>query len=233
MKSVKIGLFVHTCCWLFAFTALWSPSLPAADSVTCVYDLFMECKDIGDVTLTRISDNDSFRTEESMELRQSGLWGTWTLSTTGTVIMGPDGILHFEYVISENGKKYRVFGERNGNELWCKKGNKDGLRIAIDAFDTTVGQLPAFLLKNTLGYRNKQLRVLDVTELRVDPYVFDDDGRERVSAAGRSFECRVFKAKTPGGHSTWWIAEDAMGAFTVKEVGKDKDGPYEFILRKY
>jgi hypothetical protein len=43
----------------------------------------------------------------------------------------------------------------------------------------------------------------------------------------------VFNATNPNGKSIYRLAEDELGAFIVKDSGKDDDGPNEIILKQY
>jgi hypothetical protein len=107
------------------------------------------------------------------------------------------------------------------------------LRIPGNLFDTSATMLENYLLKNTEKMHNRTVRILDSTELSIETIRVDNAGQEQVAAAGQSFRCHVFRITTSEGQSTSWVAEDSMGAFLVKESGKDEDGAYEIRLKKY
>jgi hypothetical protein len=91
--------------------------------VAWTYDLLSEGKDIGDITITRVSGIDAnepfVRIEESCAVKVSGFWGHWEMTSTGKIIVDKQGLLSFDHKISENNKKWRISGERHDQDLWC------------------------------------------------------------------------------------------------------------------
>lgn len=235
---------------------------------------------IGDITITRVSGIDAnepfVRIEESCAVKVSGFWGHWEMTSTGAIVTDKQGLLSFDYKISENKRRWCIFGERHDQELWCSarkvltkkekdeedvvnlssevaaqtipyagvaltvlgllagNGDSEGeLRILLNSFDTTLFQLPSVLLLEPNGLKNKKVRVLDTSQLETKAYMIEEAAPEQIEMTGRGFRCCVFNITKPQGKSTYWLAEDALGAFIVKESGKDDDGPYEIILKKY
>lgn len=261
-----------------------APQLMAADRnigrATCTYDLLSGGKDIGDITITSVSGMDAnttfARIKESCAVKVSGWWGHWEMTASGEIVLDKQGLLSFDHKISENNKKWRIFGERHDQELWCsarkvltKKekdeedvvnlstmvatqtipyagealtvlgllaggGDSEGeFRIPLNSFDTTSGQLASFLMRKPKGLKKEKVKVLDTSELKIETLIIEEANQEQIKIAGRTFKCRVFNITKPQGKSTYWLAEDALGAYIVKESGKDGDGPYEMILTKY
>lgn len=104
--------------------------------------------------------------------------------------------------------------------------------VPLDTFDTTLSGLPACLLR-IKQKEEKQLKILDTSELKVESVVVTAKGSEQITLAGQQFFCMIFYVKAKNGHSTYWVAEDSLGAFIVKEQGKDADGPFALNLYKY
>lgn len=198
------------------------------------------------------------------------------MTSTGEIVADKQGLLSFDHKISENNKKWRIFGERHDQELWCsarnvltmkEKGEEDvvnlstmvatqtipyagealtvfGLlagngdsegefRIPLNSFDIALCRLPSVLQLEPNGMKNRKVRILDTTELEIKTYIIEEATPEQIEIAGQVFRCRGFNITKPQGKSTYWLAEDALGAFIVKESGKDGDGPYKIILTKY
>ena len=125
------------------------------------------------------------------------------------------------------GEALTVLGILNAN------GDREGeIRIPLDSFNTTSGQLVSVLMKKSKGLKKEKVKVLDTSELKIETHIFEEADQEQIEIAGETFKCRVFKVTKPKGESTYWVAKDGLGAFLVKESGKDDDGPYEIILRK-
>jgi hypothetical protein len=112
--------------------------------------------------------------------------------------------------------------------------NTDGeIRIPLDDFDTTISQLPSILFKKKLGFKNVKIRILDTGELEILSYPITEYKQENIPIAGVDYSCRVFEVKNPKNMPTYWIEEDELGAFIVKENGKDTDVAYEKKLKDY
>jgi len=113
-------------------------------------------------------------------------------------------------------------------------GDREGeIRIPLHSFETTSGQLASFLKRKPKGLKKEKVKVFDTSELKIEPHIFEEANQVQIRISGRTFNCRVFKATKPKGESTYWVAEDDLGAFLVKESGKDGDSPYEVILKKH
>ncbi len=126
------------------------------------------------------------------------------------------------------GEALTVFG------LLSPHSDQEGeIRIPLDSFDTTLAQLGSVLLNKPQGVKKEKIRVLDTSELKTETYIFNELAPSEITTAGQTFYCRIFNATHPQGKSTYWLAKDTLGAFFVKESGKDDDGPYEIILKQY
>ncbi len=112
-------------------------------------------------------------------------------------------------------------------------GGEGEVRIPLNTFDTTTTQLASFLMNKPKGLQKETFKVLNTAELTIETLTFEEVKQEQLELSGQTFNSRVFKATKAKGESTYWLAEDDLGAFLVKESGKDKDGPYEIILKKY
>ena len=103
--------------------------------------------------------------------------------------------------------------------------------VPLDRFDTTLSELPAYLIR--LPEKKKtRFRILDTSELEISSVSVIQKGSEQFALAGRTFACRVFHVKAKKSQSTYWIAEDSLGAFVAREQGEDSDGEYEIILQE-
>lgn len=112
-------------------------------------------------------------------------------------------------------------------------GLKGDQRIPGDQFDTTAMELPRYLLNHQTGLGETAVGVLDTGQLEIKSWHFSPAGQEVLALAGREFSCWKFSGKSDGEHSLYWVARDKLGAFVVRETGKDKDGPYEIRLKSY
>ena len=112
-------------------------------------------------------------------------------------------------------------------------GGQGEFRIPMTLFDTSATMLSAFLVDNKGSMTNRSVRILDTTDLSIETVKVVTRGQEQITFAGQTFLCHVFDIKTSEGQSTYWIAEDLLGPFLVKESGKDTDGNYEIILNEY
>ncbi len=112
-------------------------------------------------------------------------------------------------------------------------GGEGEVRIPLNTFDTTTTQLVSFLMNKPKGLQKETFKVLNTAELTIETLTLEEVKQEQLELSGQTFNSRVFKATKAKGESTYWLAEDDLGAFLVKESGKDKDGPYEIILKKY
>ncbi len=104
--------------------------------------------------------------------------------------------------------------------------------VPLDRFDTTMCELPAYLLKLPEKEENR-FRILDTSELEIESVAVTRKGNEKIVWAGRKFACRVFLVEAKKSQSTYWIAEDTLGAFIVREKGEDSDGVFEINLFRY
>jgi hypothetical protein len=111
--------------------------------------------------------------------------------------------------------------------------NEGHIRIPLDTFDTTYSQLPTALFKKSKLFGKEKARILDTSELKTEICVFEETDQEQIETAGQTFRCHVFNVEKPKGDSTYWLAEDELGTFVVKESGRDNDGPYKIILKSY
>jgi hypothetical protein len=105
--------------------------------------------------------------------------------------------------------------------------------IPLKDFDATLRGLPVFLRRNGYGAREEQLRLLDTEDLEVLPYAVELLGEEELDLAGKTFHCRIIRIKAPKKEIRYWIAEDEISAFLVKEQGEDEGVDYEILLRNY
>ncbi len=245
--------------------------------VTCVYDFIIDNKDAGNITFVRMQKTDGalvFKFDS--EIKVAGWWGSWHVKASGNAVVDKKSLVNFDHKITEDGKIWRISGERHQNDLWCsvrevlsEKEREDSavvnlavsvaasaipyagtamavinllgdgqksqgdLRIPMDLFETTATELSSFLLKNINDLEADSLkkgtfRILDTTELVIRPGVFSRTGMEIIVASKQQFSCQTFSASFENEKSIYWIAQDNLGGFTVKEKGKDKDGAYEF-----
>ncbi|MCG8549686.1 MAG: hypothetical protein MI799_04705 [Desulfobacterales bacterium] len=101
--------------------------------------------------------------------------------------------------------------------------------VPLDRFDTTCSTLPDCLAKLP-PKKQKTIRILDTSELKITTADIAVKRDEQITLAKKTFSSRVFDIKTKESRSTCWISQDGLGAFIVREQGKDKDGPFEYIL---
>lgn len=142
-----------------------APQLMAAEKisgrVTCTYDLLAEGKDIGDITITRESGIDAnkqfVRIEESCAVKVSGFWGHWEMTSTSKIVADSQGLLSFDHKVSKNNKKWRVFGERHDQELWCSA--RKVLTMKEKDEEDVVG-LSTMVAAETIPYVGEALTVL-------------------------------------------------------------------------
>jgi hypothetical protein len=107
------------------------------------------------------------------------------------------------------------------------------LLIPLKDFDATLRGLPLFLKRKDFGAREQKLRLLDTENLEVKRYTVKLLGEEELNLAGRTFHCRIVRIKAPKRDIRYWIAEDEISAFLVKEEGDDAGVVYEILLGSY
>ncbi len=114
-----------------------------------------------------------------------------------------------------------------------KNSGRGELRIPMTLFDTSATILSTFLVENKDSMTNRSVRILDTTDLSIETVEVNKKGQEQITVAEQTFKCHVFDVKTSEGQSVYWIAEDLLDPFLVKETGKDTDGDYEVRLKEY
>jgi hypothetical protein len=132
------------------------------------------------------------------------------------------------HTVPYSGEILTVIGMLSDND-----DNEGELRISLDSFEIAYWQLPSFLMKKPKGLGKGKVRLLDASELKIETYKFEEMEQELIETAKRTFKCRVYSITNPKGKSRYWLTEDELGAFIVKEYGRDDDGPYEILLKQY
>ncbi len=107
-----------------ASVSLLSPLPPAlADGITqitCVYDILVDNKKAGEMTLVRRpADKGGLCLELDSKIEITGWWGSWHLKSSQQVLTDQRGLLEFDHKITEDGKKWRISGDRHKDSLWC------------------------------------------------------------------------------------------------------------------
>jgi len=125
-----------------------------------------------------------------------------------------------------SGEALMIFGLLGGNN-----NNEGETQIPFGSFDITLEELPLVLSQEAQGIKSREIRVLDTTELKITLLKLEESKPQTLVIAGQIFKCRVFNGVTAEGKYTYWLAEDKIGAFFVKELGKDSDGSYKIILK--
>ena len=111
---------------------------------------------------------------------------------------------------------------------------KEGeLQIPLQDFDAALREFPLFFQRQNYRIPANQLRLLDTETLEINRYSAEYLGEEELNAAGQIFHCHVVSLKTKKREMTYWIAEDELSAFIVKERGKDDGVAYEIVLESY
>jgi hypothetical protein len=119
-------------------------------------------------------------------------------------------------------------GMRGGGEE-----QDEDLRIPLKDFDATIRGLPFYLQRHNYQLRKNEIRLLDTEQLEVERYSIKLLGEERINLGGQIFLCRVVLLISPNSEISYWIAEDKIGPFLVKESNKDDEGTYEILLKEY
>ncbi len=258
-KQLFSRAFFYTVCFIVLTGLYLQPAMSEeGTSVTLVYDLLLDGDDAGDVTTSRAVLSDGIlRIRTTTECKLSGWWGDWSLASSEEVLVDDVGVRRFDHEITEDDKTWLITGERHNHALWISareiltkkeeedaggdmtpvsllKDGRDGqgsARLPLEEFDVSATELPLFLLKNKDALKKKKVRVLDTAEMEIRPCIIEGIGRETITLAARGFSCHKFSVKTDDGRTTYWIARDDLGAFMVKEEGKDKDGSHVVILK--
>jgi hypothetical protein len=107
------------------------------------------------------------------------------------------------------------------------------LLIPLKDFDATLRELPLYLKRSGYDVHDRKLRLLDTENLEVQRYSLELMGEKELNLAGKTFQCRIVRIKAPRRDIRYWITEDEISPFLVKEQGKDDGVDYEIILRNY
>ncbi len=223
--------------------------------VVLLYDIKVDGTDAGHMKITRsrtVREKQPVRKIDiSTDIHLSGERGTYNLAAKDAIWLGAKGLLKFDHRIDENDDHWLIRGERRGKGLWCtvaevgsRTSISDGhelpkealkivrnVEISTEAYDMTSDELPVFLFGPVPKATGPGVRVLDTVELKITSWRFEERRREEIKAAGRMFSCERFRATSPKGSITHWIAGDGDNAFTVRKTGKDADGKFEILLR--
>nr|WP_319393943.1 hypothetical protein [uncultured Desulfobacter sp.] len=106
------------------------------------------------------------------------------------------------------------------------------ISVPLDRFDTTATTLPCCLVKLP-PQKQTTLRILDTSGLQITTAAVTAGKDQQVTLANTQFYCRSFDVKTKQSRSTYLIAQDCLGTFTVREQGEDENGPFEYMLTEY
>lgn len=198
------------------------------------YDLFSNGDDIGDLTVTRKqgqTQNDLI-IDSNVLVQVSNIFWNWSMSLDRHYEFNEEGIKSFSHTLVEDGNTSHMKGERQDTFIQAKAGENDFVEIESKYFDATLEGLPRHIMKSDSIVPQTDIRLLDTTTLSIEPYTILEHGHQAITAGGNKYTCRLVKMKTPVGDSTYWIAEDDLGAFVVKESGTDADGPYEVVMKE-
>jgi hypothetical protein len=110
--------------------------------------------------------------------------------------------------------------------------DKEGeVLFPLNDYDATNQDFPLLFKRNNYSFAGKDIRLLDTENLEVRHYIIEQIGEEKLEAASKTFQCRTVCLKAPKIDVCYWIAEDEIGAFLVKEQGEEEGIAYEIMLK--
>ena len=228
-----------------------------------VYSLAAQGVDKGVYTVeTTIHDESepvSVLVRENMELQASFLWKKWTLSSEASSLFDDKGVSRFQCNLRENKDQWMITGVRKDKILLCQVHKtlpcrkskpadqideaglskaisgetEEAVNLPLEAFDATEQELSAALLKSRVGQAPLSIKVLSFSDLEIVELKYHAKKMETIQVGERAFPCIIVETESPLERSSSWISQDALGAFLVKEEGRDEYGPYKCFLQEY
>ena len=205
-----------------------------------MYDISAEGYSVGNVKAVRTASDENgavvvkeiWDTEISFSL--DGL--TYSLKSQETAEYDLNRLRSYTAVITENDSGGKVTANFFNKDIQVETYGKEG-KIQKTGFfkkgdyDFTDAYMPLNRLKlkqgkytkNMLCFQDGSIRIIN---LRVAQ-------KASVTAAGKTFQCKVLDFDYGVAKGRVWLAEDSLGCFVVQEYSSTEDGPFKRVLTEY
>ena len=208
---------------------------PAATAQDLDYDVFVEGKRIGSMTVsTREVGGTAVEVTARTKLRVKALFMTvFSLDSQETNLIGAAGLLRHTSRSTIDGEQVTVSGVRGDSVFTLEvgaSGTTETWVIDLAAFDRSSIEGPN--AERATPGATQRYRVLDLDRLEIVDRLFTWAADETVLVDGRPVECRVVDMSDAFGHSRSWIARDTFQTL-IKEEGTDEDGHFRIVLTHY
>jgi len=216
----------------------WSACV-IGQTVEISYDVYSKEFKIGTMKTTRSRlDNKgkpAVAIDTTGEVRAKVLFFKYCLDFKEHAVLDPgDGLVSYESDTTENGKRKIVkgcLGASGFDFSVTEKGESNNSTVMRKDYEaTSVGTVERRIKR---GDAKRRFRVLDLDRLSVENWTLGYMKEETIAIADRGLLCSVVSFDGSGATGRRWIARDELGPFLAKEIGKDKDGPYSFVMTAY
>lgn len=206
--------------------------------VEILYGIEASNTNIGNLRVVRKSPYaDSLTLHTKYEFNIPGYFSNTEFTMDKQLVFNGQELTSVDSYIVEGDEGIRIWGELKGNALAMNAketgGKQEPFEYPANLYDVADEGLALALNALEDTAEGKVLRLLDTAEFEVLTSKITRITKGTVNAAGRSFDCRIFHVTTDEGEATYWIAQDDLGPYLVKEVGKDEDGPYTLAMTSY
>lgn len=237
MNRVLTAFIVLTLCITTAAIAFAAGS--QLDSTVRTYDIISDNEDIGDFTVTRKrgANPEEVGIHSKTKIALSGFLWSYSLTMDSRYEFKGAVLQAFDHTIIEDGNKSTIKGKQGRDLIKATIKEADATKpqtaeIDSRSYDATLEGFPRYAIKALPVKPGTEIKLLDTVEFTIVPYTMLSHEEGSVTILKKQYDCNIFKLKTPEGESTYWIAQDDLGPFLVKESGKDQDGPYEVLMRE-
>ena len=164
------------------------------------------------------------------------------MNAVETSWLGPEGLEKYTSTFKETNKKdiIRVDGELN---------HKTKLFNMVLRMNETDPPYPVEFMKdndyhwstayialgrlNLVESKKYQKKILDIYHLESRDVEVEYLGMEKTEQGGHTFNCHILRFDYGSLKGTFWLAEDELGYFLVKEHAVATEGPFKLFLDEY
>jgi len=224
--------------FLMALVILLPGLRAAAKGVDLKYDVIAGGNKVGSLTLKEtkeLIDGVKVRHADAFfDLQiKVGLVPVLMLNIVDSATIDDEGLVEMERRAEINKEKSRFTVKRQGDKLAIRLESAEGgadFPIYSKDYDLTSEEGSSQLLKKpgaSVTYRR-----LSFDDFKVADETVTWVANETLELSGKKHNCRVITFENPQEQGKRWLV---VGEYTVlvKEVGRDKNGPYEVILREW
>jgi hypothetical protein len=222
--------------WIGAVALTLAISAAAAEvPSTMIYEVTTRGLRVGTVETVRCREHlgtaDVTRCEVRMDVDAGFLWLQYKMSDHEIAWAGPGGVVKYRRERTEDNLSLAVEGALTNGVFHlaiAENGTNRTMDVARADYEATTRDGVETKLAGS-GERRTWL-VLDFETLQVVDRAYTLSGREKLRAAGRTFEARIVDYKDRNKEGRRWIVEDAFGLAILRQDGKDRRGGYSMKL---